>query len=274
MSYWKTMTDDGETVTLRRFDGVHMLRACDGPTFAGVVLDVETTGLDHRADVVTEIAVLPFVASVKTGALLAVGPEYAALQDPGRPLTPEIVKLTGLTDEMLHGQDIDWAAVSSMVGAADVVIAHNAAFDRGFVDPMIGSPRKVWACTKELLDWNAYPSARQELLCAFHGFFYAGHRALHDADALLHLLSHGYMRPLMDAAKRPSWVVRASGAPFSTKDALKARGYRWAAGERVWWTSTTDADAETAWIATVYRGRPDVREVSPWQRFAAGQVPA
>lgn len=108
------------------------------------------------------------------------------------------------------------------------------------------------------------------------GFLYSGHRALNDVDALLHLLSHGYMRPLLDAAKRTTYIVRAVGSPFATKDALKARGYTWAAEERVWWTEVDDATPEIEWLAGLYvhaRRAATVTRVSPWERFAPGMVP-
>lgn len=283
LTYWKTMSDDGETVTLRRFDGTHhaTVRAARGMN--GVVLDVETTGLSHELDAVTEIAALPFEFAAETGEILHVGPMYTGLQDPGRPLAPEIVKLTGLTDDMLRGQRIDWRRVAAMIDAADVVIAHNARFDRGFVRPLVGmvDVGKVWACSATQIDWKGlgFPAAKLELLSAFHGFFVGAHRAGDDVNALLHLLSMGYLSDLVAEALRPSWMVRAFGAPFEVKDLLKARGYQWDAAGRVWWreVSVDAMPEEGSWLAAeIYRGRraDRVTKVEPCERFAPGAVPS
>ena len=48
------------------------------------------------------------------------------------PLTPEVQKITGLNDQVLKGQKIDWEKVRGFFSRASVAIAHNMQFDRGF----------------------------------------------------------------------------------------------------------------------------------------------
>jgi DNA polymerase-3 subunit epsilon len=64
---------------------------------------------------------------------------------------------------------------------------------------------------------------------------------------------------LLQAARATSFRVFADGAPFETKDLLKARGYRWDAERRVWHGEVRDEaalDEERAWLkANVYGGR-------------------
>lgn len=59
---------------------------------------------------------------------------YGGLQQPGKPIPPEITKLTSITDEMVSGQMIDMQAVHDLVAPADLIIAHNAGFDRPFCE--------------------------------------------------------------------------------------------------------------------------------------------
>ena len=99
-----------------------------------IVLDTETTGLDSKSEKVIELAMLSVLVDSATG--LPVGPvtSYESFEDPGRPIPPQITEITGIDDSMVQGQRIDDAAVNALVQAADLVVAHNAGFDRPFVE--------------------------------------------------------------------------------------------------------------------------------------------
>src|SRR3546814_9030245 len=75
-------------------------------------------------------------------------------EDPGIELDPRITKLTGLAADYLAVQVIDEAAAVESLSSADIIVAHNAAFDRPFIDrrlPAIAG--KPWACSMAELDW-------------------------------------------------------------------------------------------------------------------------
>ena len=65
---------------------------------------------------------------------------------------------------------------------------------------------------------------------------------------------------LLAAAPTLRYRLQATSAPFDAKDALKERGYRWDAAQKVWHTRLDSADAlqmEAAWLkAQVYGARP------------------
>jgi DNA polymerase-3 subunit epsilon len=94
-----------------------------------VVVDVETTGgspqSGHR---VTEIAAV----TVADGRVQGV---YETLVNPERPIPPEIVRLTGITWEMVRDQAPFGGVAHAVVGAlgGHVFVAHNVAFDWRFV---------------------------------------------------------------------------------------------------------------------------------------------
>ena len=94
-----------------------------------VIVDTETTGLDHRHDEVIELGMVAFVHDAE-GAVVDVIGTFSALQEPTKPIGPEITRLTGITDAMVEGQRIDIDAVEAFIESADLVIAHNAGFDR------------------------------------------------------------------------------------------------------------------------------------------------
>jgi hypothetical protein len=56
---------------------------------------------------------------------------YGGLQ-PGVSIPSEITRLTDITDDMVVGQSIDMTALQALIAPADLLIAHNAGFDRPF----------------------------------------------------------------------------------------------------------------------------------------------
>ena len=59
------------------------------------------------------------------------------LEDPGFSIPPEITKITGITDKMVAGRRIDDGAVNDLVNRVVPVIAHNADFDRRFLEKRV-----------------------------------------------------------------------------------------------------------------------------------------
>lgn len=274
--HWVGKSEDGQTVTLRRFGGAFSIPSYATPEWraanaekirGGVVLDTETTGLNRKGDTVIEIALRPFKFNRANGDLIEVGQMYAALQDPGKPLSDEIKRLTGLTDADLAGKAIDWKTVDRLVGDAQIVVAHNAAFDRPFVER--GAPSsagKVWGCSLKQIEWakKGFNVSKLEVLSIYHGFFAESHRAASDVDALLHLLTmtdwtthKTYLNELLANARRPLVRVRATHSPFESKDILKERGYSWDQNAKLWHRTVyqEDTDHEVAWLTSaVYKG--------------------
>jgi DNA polymerase III subunit epsilon len=103
----------------------------------GLVVDTETTGLDHGRDQVIELGMVAFTFDA-SGIRDVVG-MFSALEEPTVPIGPEIMRLTGITAEMVAGQRIDRGAAARFVDRADLVIAHNASFDRPFCERLVGS---------------------------------------------------------------------------------------------------------------------------------------
>ena len=172
------------------------------------------------------------------------------------------------------------------MAGVDLVIAHNARFDRGFMENRLPAFAKLpWACSVAEIDWQAQGrgSAKLEFLAHELGFFYDAHRAEMDCHALLAVLAAplpntgetGLAR-LLAAAQATSYRVQATGSPFSSKDALRARGYRWDAERKVWYTQVGNPaalEAECEWLKKdVYGGRSariDVERQTALERFSS-----
>jgi DNA polymerase-3 subunit epsilon len=236
-----------------------------------IVLDTETTGLDSKTEKVIELAMLSVLVDVATG--LPVGPVtlYESFEDPGKPIPPQITEITGIDDSMVKGLRIDDAAVAALVHQADLIVAHNAGFDRPFVEARWSVfASKAWGCSFMGIDWKkeGSGSAKLEFLASERGWFYDAHRAQVDCHALLQVLASpladgqtGLAR-LLAGAGQTRYKLRATNAPFESKDKLKARGYRWDGEGRVWWCSLASdvlLDAECEWLRDEVYGRRSAR---------------
>jgi len=236
----------------------------DESVFHAVVLDLETTGLDSKADRIIELGLLRFSFTSKDG-IIEVLERLNYLQDPGEPITAEITKITGITDSDVKGQSINWDEVHSVLKKTDLCLAHNANFDRrfletGFVPDYIRTCIEAMAfgCTQNDVDWRerGFESTKLEYINFKCNYFYEGHRALVDCISTLNLLvvNESSFSELLENVRSKTILLCAIGAPFERKDALKEKGYRWSSGEdalpKCWWTiiSDIDLDAEYIWL--------------------------
>jgi DNA polymerase-3 subunit epsilon len=232
-----------------------------------VIVDLETTGTDSKSDRIVEVGLLEFaVAGPKAG---EVNPQicmvggYSALQDPGVPLSPEIAKLTGLSDSFLSGRNVDWDQVRAILSRASVVVAHNAPFDRAFLEarPEMAGLKLHWACSVRHINWRKHGFRTRALnyLAADHGFVNPfAHRALFDCATTFRLVEP-YLLELIRRSYLREFLVSATGAPFESKDALRKQGYRWNPESRVWAKGILEdeLDEERAFLAAeVYKGQP------------------
>lgn len=255
-----------------------------------IILDTETTGLDTKTCKIIEIALIEIFYAPDGCGLLGIGRGYTAFQDPGEPLSEEVKRVTGIDDEIVRGQKIDWDHVTDMISGAGVIIAHNAAFDRPIMERHCPATAvKRWACSNAEIDWKAEgsPSSSLQVIAWFLGYFYDAHRAWSDVAALIQLLFKRkpsdvgkpmYFQRLIESARRTSYRVLAVGSPFDKRDAIKARGYNWDPDRKVWFKDIRDnthgidelppLDVELMWLRE-HGGcaRPEFRELTAKERY-------
>ena len=93
-----------------------------------VVLDIETTGLDLMINGITEIGAV----KIREG---KIAEQFTTLIKPDYPITEEIVKLTGITEEMVKDAPRIPSVLPDFMKFIDgaVLVAHNADFDLKFL---------------------------------------------------------------------------------------------------------------------------------------------
>lgn len=230
-------------------------------TSLGVALDVETTGIGDD-DVVIELAMRRFRFD-RDGVIVKVDRMYSWLEDPGRPIDEDVVKLTRITDDMVAGRAIDDELAIKLLRSVEFVVAHNASFDRGMVERRFPdlAGHLGWACSCNDVDWraNGFEGRALGWLLGQAGLFHEAHRAGDDVDGVIALLAQDLpsgrtvLSEMLERARAPSWRFRAVGAAFEVKDELRARGYRWdpSSDPKTWWRDVAegDRDAEEWWLA-------------------------
>ena len=273
----------GDYRILRRFEPRPVYDEVDEEEarFTGLFLDVETTGFDVGRDRIIELAMVPFTYT-EDGRIGRVYRPFASLEDPRRPIPREITELTTITDEMVAGEEIDDEEVVAWFEAADLVVAHNAKFDRPFIDARVRDlPPRPWACSASEVPWRhvGIGGRKLEYIAYRYGVFFDGHRAQTDCLVGVHILAQRLpgsestaLCALLQSARVPTVQLYAVDSPFEAKDRLKARGYRWDGGSRCWWVIVTKStyQDELTWLRThVYGGEftPTTKEITAFERY-------
>ena len=289
-------TNSDLAATLDADDNYRVLRRLqDRPTYndddgsekiLGIYLDVECTGLDYTKDSIIELGMIRFEFS-REGKIFRILETFGEYEDPGIPIPENITALTGITDEMVSGKHIDDEAVSKFIAEAGIVIAHNASFDRKFMEKRFPVfEEKSWGCSQREVPWREedIESAKLEYIAYRSGFFYEGHRADIDCLAGIEILSHPLPKSqklpltlLLENARKTTYVVWAVGSPFESKDRLKERGYRWNGGEdgrpKSWYKEVDQVDqaAEVEFLkAEIYQRavEPKIDKVTAFERYS------
>ena len=158
-----------------------------------VALDLETTGFDPKLEAIIEFGAVRF----RDGEVVA---EYSTLINPGRPIPPEVIALTGISNDdflpKLHkpGEPPQppiptiiqaLPAIQAFVGNAPI-IGHNISFDLNFLYPHGLFQNNLWIDTYDLaaiMQPNATRYSLSSLSQQLGIELTEAHRALHDARA-------------------------------------------------------------------------------------------
>ena len=218
-----------------------------------VFLDVEATGLSYATDKMIELGMVKFEYT-EDGRIFRLLDEFSGYQDPGLPIPEAITKLTCITDDMVKGHRINVNEIDSYLNNVDIIIAHNAQFDRTFFEMTFPAiPPKAWGCSMYDIDWKFedISSHKLEYIAYKYNFFFEGHREIIDCLAGIHILAQELpnsqqpvLKQLLTNALAIRFKLYATNSPYESKDLLKARGYRWSMNQndkhRAWSIELTE----------------------------------
>ncbi len=149
-----------------------------------VVFDLETTGLDVMNNGITEIGAV----KIKNGKIVE---QFTTLVNPDYPITQEIIKITGITPEMVKDSPKINAVLPDFLKFIEGVtlVAHNAEFDTKFIKRFANA--EEYEINNKVLDTmeisrKVLPQLRRNdlhTLADHFGIVFHHHRALSDAYA-------------------------------------------------------------------------------------------
>lgn len=204
-----------------------------------LLLDCETTGLEPGSAELCEV-----------GAVLFSVPQRAVVQqlsfllpvesNPARAVNGIDPALTRIQQPQMEAR----ALFLAMLASADALVAHNAVFDRSWIDGWLTSAGelstaeqgKAWICTCEGISWAGLrPNPSLATLALAHGIpVWAAHRALTDCIYLAQILQRD---PLLEEhlaeGLRPRRLV-AADVPYARRQEAKQAGFRWVSQARQW----------------------------------------
>ena len=161
-----------------------------------VCFDIETTGLNKKYEVIIEIGAVV----LKNGEITD---RFNTFVDPKRILSPEIIRLTGITDEMLKGAPSQAEALRAFLAFAGdrPLAAHNADFDMGFIAAgceKYGIPFHNSSVDSLILAQNLLPELGKYKLDIvadhLHLPAFNHHRARDDAATVAYMLPHFFKK--------------------------------------------------------------------------------
>ena len=202
-----------------------------------LILDTETTGLDPKEDQCLEVGAILF--HVLTRSVLAqqsfLIPVSSNAAEPINRIPAEVTRLDQPWEEGL-------IYFKKLIEAAEVLVAHNAAFDRKWfgIGPL-PSISKPWLCTMDDISWpaskqlRARPSVR-DLALAYEVPVWNAHRALTDCIYLAEVFRRcDDLETLIIQGLEPRKLMRAQ-VSFEQRHLAKKAGFTWNDPVRGSWT--------------------------------------
>jgi exodeoxyribonuclease X len=190
------------------------------------VIDTETTGMDPNEHALVEIGVTDVDSERKI-----VLPTRSSLVQPHGLIPPEAMGIHHITDEMVQNAPPASEVVPELLTYPEgtIFVAHNAQFDRGFLEPYIPGAR--WICTfkSALRVWPSAPNHKNQTLRYWLGIRFTPSGDPHRAGADTEVTARIFLRLLEEASIEQMLAWTLEPPLFSTCPiGRRWRGKPWA----------------------------------------------
>lgn len=187
-----------------------------------VVFDVETTGLSAVYNTIIELAAV----KIKDGEVID---RFESFANPHEKLSPTIIDLTGITDDMVEdAPEVEEVLrkFNDWIGD-DILVAHNASFDMAFINAGF-KKSGLEKATNPVIDtlelgrllYPQFKNHRLNTLCKkFNIELVSHHRAIYDAEATGHLL----WKMVKDATEQNIYMHHELNEQTTSDDYKKGR---------------------------------------------------
>ncbi len=209
-----------------------------------LIVDTETTGLSPAKGRCIEVGAVLF--HVPSRAVLS---QLSFLLPCSSNPAERVNGIAAAVTRLEQPRDQFLACLEAMAAAADVLVAHNAAFDRQWFGREELPPlQRPWLCSMEDIRWpaerhlRATPSVR-DLALAYGVPVWAAHRALTDCIYIAQVFEReAQLETLLQHALLPRKLYRARLA-YDQRHLAKEAGFRWNEGvQGAWSKRLTEAE--------------------------------
>ncbi len=202
-----------------------------------LILDTETTGLEPDNHFCLEVGAILF--NVKRRSVLSqVSFLLPVMENQAESINNIPAEITRIPQPYLEALEY----FKTLVKSADVIIAHNAAFDKKwFGIGLLPEINKTWICSMEDINWpknlnlKSRPSVR-DLALAYEVPVWSAHRALTDCIYLGEVFKRcNGLEELLVKALEPRMLMRAR-VSYEERHLAKKAGFIWNEPIRGAWT--------------------------------------
>lgn len=210
-----------------------------------ILLDTETTGTDYKTNEIIELAFVVVTYNVRWNTIISIDDVYDGFNQPSQPITEEITRITGITNEMVAGKHITYDSFKDYLPKGKyLIVAHNAGFDRKFVDKAFPElADKPWADSLTEIDWGKKGCHKKNLETLMYklGYFYNAHRAVNDCLALGAVIHYNEaVQEIYNNALQNTIEVHIK-VSYDNRIFVKNLGMKFDGDKRTWYKSYTSA---------------------------------
>lgn len=205
-------------------------------------LDVETTGLDHKSDRVVEIGASLY-CTIQHRVLKSIC--FLTADDTVK-ITAEISSINKITQKMLERDAVTYNSIlktltEAFVESADYLCAHNATFDKSFLESELERAKlpkweKPWLDTLTDIPYPESITTRKLThLAAEHNFLNPfPHTAMSDVLTTQKIFSHYKIDDIVKRSKTPNVIIWAL-VDYASRDKAKKFSFRYEPTSKRWY---------------------------------------